>query len=389
MSSDLKFLEKLDHAWEGATEGLCVQAFSRGKKVIDVEIGKTYKYYDWASLTKIVFSTTAWMLLYDEKSSEKSCYKGIDRANARVTADANDRGNKLSFLTDYVYEHVPWFPVESEARLKNLLSHSAGLTWWYPFFKSVAPKTKGLSPEEAWLVFEKALSQRIRSDFKKQLPDLKTVPATYSDLDFFVLGSALQEMTQASLLENWKKVAERVGFEKSGFSVGNEPRFKKSQYAPTETCLWRGETMQGKVHDENAWSLKGVAPHAGLFGPINELSQWGLLLRRAMRGESTQKRFASHATTQLFTTRSVPARRGDWALGFMMPSKNASSAGRYMSLKSVGHTGFTGTSLWYDPVRDVLIVVLSNRVYPTRENKKFVALRAQLHDWVNESIVHK
>ncbi len=364
MTADLKFLEKLGNSWEGATEGLCVQAFSRGKKIIDVEVGKTYKYYDWASLTKVVFSTTAWMLQHDQQKAQ------------------------ATFLNDAVFEHVPWFPIESNAKIKNLLSHSAGLIWWHPFFKAVAPKTKTMEPAAAWNVFEKAVSQRIRSDFKK-LPkdfDFKSVKATYSDLDFFVLASILQSLTQKSLLENWNIVSEKIGFEKTGFSVGNEPRYRKAQYAPTETCLWRGKTMQGQVHDENAWSMKGVAPHAGLFGPMDELSQWGLLLRKAMRAESTQKRFASSETTKLFTTRAIPIKRGDWALGFMMPSKPTSSAGRYMSPQSVGHTGFTGTSLWYDPVRDVLIVILSNRVYPTRENKKFVALRPLIHDWVNESI---
>ena len=362
MSADLRFLEKLSDSWDGATEGLCVQAYVGGKKLIDVEVGKTYRYYDWASLTKIVFSTTAWMLQHDQRKTE--------------------------FLNDRVSKHVSWFPPESKAKIRNLLSHSAGLTWWHPFFKTVAPKTEGMTPEAAWRVFEKTVSDRIRRDFEK-LPadfDLKNIQATYSDLDFFTLGSALQSLTQKSLLENWKVVSDRIGFERTGFSAGNVPRFARSQYAKTETCSWRGDTMQGQVHDDNAWSMKGVAPHAGLFGPIDELSQWGLLLRKAMRGDGMQKRFASSETTKLFTTRSIPQKRGDWALGFMMPSKPTSIAGKYMSAKSVGHTGFTGTSLWFDPVRDVLIVILSNRVYPTRENKKFVALRPLIHDWVNESI---
>ena len=76
----------------------------------------------------------------------------------------------------------------------------------------------------------------------------------------------------------------------------------------------------------------------------------------------------------------IPAARGDWALGFMLPSKGSASCGRYFSANSFGHTGFTGTSLWYDPRRDRMVVILANRVHPTRENTKFVKLRPLLHN---------
>jgi CubicO group peptidase (beta-lactamase class C family) len=163
----------------------------------------------------------------------------------------------------------------------------------------------------------------------------------------------------------------------------NQPQFAKARYAPTEFDRIRGGIMQGEVHDENAWSLRGVAPHAGLFGTIDDLSEFGLAVRKALAGKRS---FVSEKTAHRFSRRSVPRSRGDWALGWMMPSRPQSSCGQYFSSRSIGHTGFTGTSLWYDPKRDLLVTILSNRVYPTRENREFVSLRPMLHNFVVESI---
>ena len=92
------------------------------------------------------------------------------------------------------------------------------------------------------------------------------------------------------------------------------------------------------------------------------------------------------ATARFFTQRAIPREAGDWALGLMMPALQSASCGRHFSERSVGHTGFTGTSLWYDPERDLLVSILSNRVYGGRENKAFLALRPQIHDWIVEGL---
>lgn len=373
---ELQFLEKIGDSWQEATPGFCVQAYHRGKKIVDIEVGETYPFYDWASLTKLAFSTTALMFLHDEKR-----YR----------------------VNDPVSRWVPWFPEESPVRLRDLLSHSAGLTWWYPFFKSVIKKAgAGVSPEESWEVFLTILKRKVLGDLKRQEAEKNSEsrgsgrssvlalkrslsPAVYSDLDFFLLGQTIESLTGTTLYTAWTQVQERVGFRDTDFHRGNRPRYARKLYAPTEKCAWRGKLMQGEVHDENTWSLKGVAPHAGLFGPIDDLSRWGLFLRGAMRGEKS-RRFASAETTRLFTKRSIPRVRGDWALGFMMPTKGGASCGPLFSLSSVGHTGFTGTSLWYDPKQDLLITILSNRVHPTRENKTFLKLRPQIHTWIAEGI---
>lgn len=354
---ELRFLERLGESWMDATPGFCVQAYFKGKKRVDIEVGETYPYYDWASLTKTVFTTTALMFLHDEKRFR---------------------------IHDPVSKWVGWYPKEQVTRLRDLLCHSAGLTWWSPFFRSLVRNTSPDSePEEAWAEFETIFKRRVLSDLKKKKgPPEKSV---YSDLDFFMLGFALEKMAETTLYESWQDIKERVGMTNTDFHRNNRSKRSRKLYAPTENCRWRKQVLQGEVHDENAWALKGVAPHAGLFGPIEDLSRWGLCLRAALRGEE-KKRFPSPQTVRLFTKRAIPRAKGDWALGFMMPTKGAASCGPLFSSQSVGHTGFTGTSVWYDPKKDLLVTILSNRIHPTRANKEFQRLRPMIHTWIAEDL---
>ena len=347
---DKVFLEKLGVQFVGATPGLRLQAYLGGRKKIDIGAGKIYKYYDLASLTKILFSANLMMRLNDEKKLSL--------------------GSRLkSELKWYQRDHV----------LKNLLSHSAGLIWWKPYYKEINLE---LTPEERFAQLEQIISTSpIFEDFKTAGPH----KAVYSDLDLFISSFYYTKVTGQSLQELWTEQRERLNFRTTNFHYLNKPDFKREMYAPTEDSEWRGRVMQGEVHDENTWALGGIAPHAGLFGEIDELSAWGLKLRKAMRGDNV-KGFATSVTTLKFTKRAIKRELGDWASGFMMPTKGTASCGKYFSVTSVGHTGFTGTSLWYDPKRDLLVTILSNRVHPTRTNLEFAKLRPKLHDWVTESL---
>jgi CubicO group peptidase (beta-lactamase class C family) len=136
--------------------------------------------------------------------------------------------------------------------------------------------------------------------------------------------------------------------------------------------------LRGEVHDENAAALGGVAPHAGLFGTAGDLARFAQLLLHG--GVFEHRRIVSRATLDLFTRRAgVPG--SSRALGFDTKSEN-SSAGALFSEGSYGHTGFTGTSLWIDPQRELFVVLLTNRVHPTRENQAIRQLRPALADAV-------
>ena len=125
----------------------------------------------------------------------------------------------------------------------------------------------------------------------------------------------------------------------------------------------------------------GVAPHAGLFARIGDVAQYGLLLAQIRQGENP---WVSPKTLEIFAQGRGLKAHGDWGFGFMKPSPKLSSAGKFFPKQAIGHTGFTGTSFWFDPLKDFFVGILSNRVHPSRKNQGFLQLRPQIHDWLLE-----
>ncbi|MCB0378273.1 MAG: serine hydrolase [Bdellovibrionales bacterium] len=321
-------------------QGFCLQAFRQGKKICDLRQGKTYEFYDIASLTKIVFTTSVFIKLVED--------------------------GELTLKTS-VKKLLPWYKYPG-VKIGELLNHSAGNEWWQAFYKDIDPK---LSIEERYTQLQ---------IFIRSAPIKRRRKTVYSDIDFYLLGAILEKIFNKPLLWIWKDYKSTL-MPRSEFHFNDNNRSERplKMYAPTEICPWRNKVMRGEVHDENAWAMGGVAPHAGLFGRIEDLSSWGLELRKMWLGKSS---FVKASSLRPFVSRSLPTSRGDWGYGFMIPSPKSSSAGSLLSKKSFGHTGFTGTSLWYDPTRDLLVCLLSNRVHPSRKNQGFIRLRPQLHDWI-------
>lgn len=325
------------------TPGVVVDVHVGGKRRGLVRVGETFKYYDLASLTKIIFTATQSMIYFSEFSSE---------------------------LDMQLREALPWW--KHRATPAQLLSHTAGLEWWLPVYK----KLRGpMRPEARWAQMEKQLARVKRARRKT---------AVYSDIDLWMMGAFLQARLDLPLLEMWEALQDRLSLPEIVFHPGNKPLHKRALYAPTEKYSYRRSALRGEVHDENTWALAGVAPHAGLFGDIRSVSSWGLKLREAWLGDN--ELFGDPRMVRWFTGRRLPRSVGDWGLCFMKPSRPRASCGRYFSLSSFGHTGFTGTSLWFDPRRDLLVVILSNRVHPSRENKLFLDLRPAIHNWVVEAL---
>ena len=347
------------------TPGLCLQAVHRGKLVADLQMCRTWRYYDLASLTKIIFAVPAIMQL----------------AGLRASTRRRARGERHPLhLAAPMQKYLPDWP-HSTTRVREVLSHSAGLLAWGAFYKKIASR-KFQSAEEKRTFVKRILFQSPIGSKRR---------AVYSDLDFILLGFLLEERYDRPLEEIWQNEipwrarTPSLHFNKIDLHGRCKTRFARNQYAPTERCPWRKKILQGEVHDDNAWSFGGISTHAGLFGTINDVTNFGQLLRAAWRGQTIHG-FPLPATIRQFTRRAIPRAVGDFALGFMLPTKGSASCGRYFSLSSFGHTGFTGTSLWYDPKRDLLVTLLSNRVHPTRENRTFVALRPKIHDIIVETI---
>lgn len=380
----LKSLEAWRHPedgsdWRQATPGFRLQAWEKGRLKLDLACGETFDIYDWASLTKIVFSVSSAMFETDPQGD----------------GDLDLRDRLSYWLPEIQPESKSAARTFSSLSVRDLLTHSAGMTWWKPFYKDVAKK-KPRDHEEAWgFLFDLVVKDVTARLENGEIAKARKGASVYSDLDFFLLGEVLRRSSLKTLPEQYAQVQDRLDLSRTFFHGTSKrdvegaesngilsSQDRRDRTAPTEKDPWRKRVLKSEVHDENASALKGIAPHAGLFGPISDLSLYGLDLRKLVRGE--RSRFPKSA--EIFTHRAVPRKKGDWALGFMMPTKGGASCGPKFSLESVGHTGFTGTSLWYDPKRDLLVTVLSNRVHPSRTNARFVRLRPALHTFVVDSL---
>jgi uncharacterized protein YbbC (DUF1343 family)/CubicO group peptidase (beta-lactamase class C family) len=291
--------------------------------------------YDLASLTKVAATTTMAMILVDEGRLD---------------------------LDQPVQKFLPGFqgPGKEAVTVRHLLTHSSGLD-------AVAPLYKELRGRAAFL-------ERI------QAMDLVYPPgsrSTYSDLGIILLGEILEQVAGRPLEAFAReRIFEPLGMRHTMF---RPPAGLRSRIAPTEYDPWRGRLVHGEVHDENAFAMGGVAPHAGLFSTAGDLARFAQMLLNG--GVLGGRRIVSRETVELFTRRAgVPG--SDRALGWDTKSAEGSSAGTLFSSRSFGHTGFTGTSIWIDPERQLYVILLTNRVHPTRENNLIREVRPAVADAV-------
>jgi CubicO group peptidase (beta-lactamase class C family) len=197
----------------------------------------------------------------------------------------------------------------------------------------------------------------------------------YSDPGFMLLGFVLEQIDGAGLDRQFAPLQASLG--EIGFLPADHLR---ARIAPTEQDPWRGRLLVGEVHDENAAALGGVAAHAGLFGTAAAVGAFARIVLATFHASTA---LATPEVMRTFAARSnVPG--SSRALGWdtMLPT---SSCGTSMSATAIGHTGFTGTSLWIDWQRDLYVVLLTNRVHPTRTNEQLASLRPLLHDAIVEA----
>ena len=249
----------------------------------------------------------------------------------------------------------------SDVRVRDLLEHAAGLAAWLPLYEAFDAARLPATAKGDVIAAIGALAPEYP-------PRAKSI---YSDLGFIVLGQVIEAAAGARLdaaFDAFRAEAALPETLRYGATPGHD-------VAPTEFDPWRGRLLAGEVHDENAFALGGVAPHAGLFGTAADVGAFARLVLRTF-GEETA--LGTPLLMAAFAARSrVPG--SSRALGWdtMLPT---SSCGARMSAGAIGHTGFTGTSLWIDPVRDRYFVLLTNRVHPTRENKRIRDVRRAFHD---------
>jgi CubicO group peptidase (beta-lactamase class C family) len=294
--------------------------------------------YDLASLTKVVATTTAAMILDEQGTLD------LDRT---------------------VASYLPGFnsPDKEAITVRMILTHRGG-------FEAFAPLYRTTSGREQYL-------EQINTRPLTSVPGTQVV---YSDWDMILMGLVIEQITGQTLDQF---VAERV-FKPLGMSSTefNPDSSLLPRIAPTEIDSVRGGLVWGKVHDENAWAMGGVSGHAGLFSTARDLAVFATMLLNG--GEYNGVHIVKAATLVRWTA--PQNRESSRTLGWDSPSKN-SSAGRFFSPRSFGHTGFTGTSMWIDPERGLYVILLTNRVDPVRENERYVPLRRAVADAVEQSIV--
>jgi CubicO group peptidase (beta-lactamase class C family) len=212
----------------------------------------------------------------------------------------------------------------------------------------------------------------------------------YSDLDFMVLGNIIERVCQRGLDRFFSRaVCAPLGINELLFlpledENGPGPAAKNiSDVAATEECPCRGRVLLGEVHDKNAHALLGVSGHSGLFGTARGVFLLVSEFLAAYRGSTKAALFAPE-TARTFLLRQGPP--GSFALGFDTPSRPDSSSGRFFSDNTVGHLGFTGTSFWADLEKDVVVVLLTNRVHPDGANEKIKGFRPVIHDAVMRAL---
>jgi len=319
--------------------------------------------YDLASLTKPLATTTAVALLL---------------ADGRLS------------LEDPLERFVPELTQDDlrQATIRHLLNHTSGFPAWRPLYERIVPDGHRLR-EQPLAARRAAIYDAIH---REPLVEPVGRRCLYSDMGFMLLGEILERIVK----QEWATFCHAVVFARLGvsglfFMSESGPTGSVSvdgrRFAATEQDEWRGRLIRGEVHDENAAVMGGVSTHAGLFGTAEAVLQAVAPWLAAVRGESSP---IPSWWAREFVRRQGIDPCGSWALGWDTPStgpgNTPSSSGLHFSPASFGHLGYAGTSVWIDPDRELIVVLLTNRVHPTRKNDKIRAFRPALHDTVFRAV---
>lgn len=317
--------------------------------------------YDLASLTKPLATVTALALL-------------VQRGQCRL----DDR-------IDSVLPELEGAPV-GPATIRQLLTHSSGLPGWRAFYELLSSGAALPASQDDRLHAARRLLRLIKQETLIYTMGERSL---YSDLGFMLLGIAIERLSGSALdrfvaehiVQPVK--ADPVCYLPIGQGLGTNSSSMTGQVAPTEWDTWRRRLLCGEVHDENAAALGGVAGHAGLFGSAEAvLAVTGAWLAGYHRKSS----ILDCDIVREFSARYEGVSGSSWALGWDTPSL-PSSSGQYFSSRSFGHLGFTGTSIWIDPICELEVVLLSNRVHPTRNNDRIRSFRPAIHDLVYQECI--
>lgn len=319
--------------------------------------------FDLASLTKPLATAVAVMFLVHEK--------------------------KLR-LEDRVTQVLPTFGVSDKqgVTFRQLLNHSSGLPAWKPYYEEIIKLKKSgridfvsSAPAKAYVLEQIHREKPLNPPGKYAL---------YSDPGFMVLGQAIEMISGRSLdLFCEERIFQPLGLRSMGFVDLTQLTTRRLQpfqemIAPTEHCPWRQKILCGEVHDDNAYVMGGVAGHAGLFSSARDIHYLVACLSRCLQGRDS---FLPRDVIRQFLTKDEAVKNSSFALGWDTPSPGKAASGSYFSHRTVGHLGFTGTSIWWDLDKHCHVILLSNRVHPSRKNEKIKDFRPYIHDLIMKALL--
>ncbi|UCE84553.1 MAG: beta-lactamase family protein [Deltaproteobacteria bacterium] len=317
--------------------------------------------FDVASLTKPIATTTAILLLVHDG---------------------------LIQLDDPVAKYLPPFGERGKdaVSIRHLLAHASGLKPWRAFHEIVLERERKTG--ERMLGTPQAKEMVIDRICRSGLVHEPGAAAVYGDLDFIVLGAVVEAVAREPLdVFCAERIFRPLGLEHTAFlplpeGGGPPPPALRRRIAATENCPWRKYIVWGEVHDPNAFAMGGVAGHAGLFAPADDVLHFAQHVVDVWHGRSDA---LPRELLRAFLTRQHLPESSGWTLGWDTPTRGASSSGQHFSDNSVGHLGFTGTSLWIDLDAEAIVVMLTNRVHLVAKRSRF-ELRAEIHDLVREGM---
>lgn len=268
----------------------------------------------------------------------------------------------------------------------RLVNHSSGLPAHRRYYEGLAGAIR-LGSNHARC--REVILRMIRETYADYCPGEKSI---YSDLGYLLLEHLCEVVSGESLIQFWQRCSPSAGlhYRPLNASISGE-QVLPSRYAPTEDCPWREHVLQGEVHDDNAWLMGGVCGHAGLFGAAEATGLAAGAWLRAWRGDSDALPASPEVIRWMCSLDHRAPQGGSFVLGWDTPSPGYSSAGRQFSRMTIGHLGFTGTSLWIDLEREVVVALLTNRVFPSRARPESVRgirwLRPMIHDAIWDILI--
>jgi CubicO group peptidase (beta-lactamase class C family) len=318
--------------------------------------------FDLASLTKPLATSVALMLLINEK--------------------------KLR-LDDKLTRIIPMFGVfgKNLTTFRHLLSHTSGLPAWKPYFEEIIRSEKA---GRINFVASRAAKDHVLEQIHREKPlSAPGEQSLYSDLGFMVLAEAV-EIVSGNTLDRFcqERIFKPLALRATGFVDLTQLRTRRLQpveemIAPTENCPWRRKILCGEVHDDNAYAIGGVSGHAGLFSSARDIHAF---LQRMSQCLEDKDSFLPRDLVREFLTKDDAVSGSTFALGWDTPSPGKSASGSLFSPRTVGHLGFTGCSIWWDLEKSCHVVLLTNRIHPSRKNDKIKEFRPQIHDLIMKAL---